>query len=72
MIGEPSLDPPEEADPHELCAECGCELDDDALEVELPGKRPAWGQSVWVCSTVCQGSYLAGYGEYMYDAMNER
>ena len=71
-MGEPSLDPPEEPEPDECCADCGQTLDGDALEVELPGKARRWGLHVWVCSPACQGSYLADYGDYMYDAMQQR
>ena len=61
-LGEPSLDPPDE--PSETCQECGKELDDEAYEVEMPGRY----YDVWVCSTECAAEYVSSWAETMREA----
>jgi hypothetical protein len=65
-------DPQQTPDHGDPCAECGKDLDDNALEVELSNRVAPWRPAIWVCSRECQDSYLEGYADHQYDAMSQR
>ena len=66
-MNEPSLDPPDAPEPDEDCAECVKPLDDEAYEIDTPGRRNRWTHAVWVCSWECKNEYLNGWADSVLD-----